>query len=365
MRTPGQECACIMTKIPRLVLQLIIIALILFQLTILYSCHSLETHDAGDKIRVIFDTDIGADIDDALALAMLYNYMDLGWIDMIAVMSCKDNPYSARYIDIMNNWYGYPDLPIGIVIDGVKHDLSAYAQHVVEMKMDGEPLFARSLQDGHELPVAVSLYRKLLSESPDGSVVIIAVGQSTNLARLIDSEPDEYSPLPGRELVSRKVEYLSMMAGNFRESRPETNIFNDSASAARVFEAWPTEIWFSPFDVGWACPYPGESIQNDFANVDFHPLVEAYKNYQPMPYDRPTWDLTSVLFVAERDSSYFTISPPGKVSLGYEPNLKHHVVTHFKPDPQGQHRYFSVDEKQARRIRKRLIEIVSMDQAKK
>ncbi len=349
-------------RITGYITQSVSLALLFLLGTLMFSCNLPDTKDAGDKIRVIFDTDIGADIDDALALAMLYNYMDMGWIDMMAVMSCKDHPYSPRYIDVMNLWYGYPDLPIGIVIDGVKHDTSSYTRHVVEMEADGKPLFGRSLQDGLELPVAVSLYRKSLSESPDSSVVIIAVGQSTNLARLLDSDPDEHSPLSGLELVSLKVDFLSIMAGNFLEGRPETNIFNDSASAARVFEAWPTEIWFSPFDVGWACPYPGESIQNDFANVDFHPLVEAYKNYQPMPYDRPTWDLTSVLFVAERDSSYFTISPPGKVSLGYEPNLKHHVVTHFTPDPQGKHRYFSVDEKQARRIRKRLIEMVSMDQ---
>ena len=355
----------IMTRNPGLTWPLIIIALIFVPLTMLSSCNTMENNESGEKIRVIFDTDIGADIDDALALAMLYNYMDLGWIDMMAVMSCKDNPYSPRYIDIMNSWYGYPDLPIGIVIDGVKHDTSAYTRHVVEMKMDGQILFDRSLQEGQELPVAVSLYRKLLSESPDSSVVIIAVGQSTNLARLVDSEPDQYSPLPGLELVSRKVDYLSIMAGNFLEGRPETNIFNDSASAARVLEAWPTEIWFSPYHVGMASPYPGESMISDFAKVDFHPLVEAYKSYQPMPYDRPTWDLTSVLFAVEKDSSYFTISPSGKVSLVFAPNFEHHVVTHFAPHPQGKHRYLSVDEKQARRIQKRLIEMVSMDQVNK
>ena len=354
-----------MTKKTGSIWQQFAVAMILCQSIILFSCSTIENQDAAEKTRVIFDTDIGADIDDALALAMLYNYMDLGWIDMLAVMSCKDHPYSARYIDVMNIWYGYPDMPIGIVIDGVKHDTSVYTRHVVEMKKDGKPVFVRSLQEGQKPPVAVSLYRKLLSASPDNSVVIIAVGQSTNLARLIDSESDEHSPLPGLELVSRKVDYLSMMAGNFREARPETNIFNDSAAAAMVLKSWPTEIWFSPFDVGWACPYPGESIQNDFSKVDFHPLVEAYKNYQPMPYDRPAWDLTSVLFAVERDSSYFTISPPGNVSLGYEPDLKYHVVTQFTLDPQGKHRYLSVDEKQARRIRERLIEMVSMDQANK
>ncbi len=207
-----------MTKKSGSIWRQIAIAMILCQSIILFSCNTMEKQDAIEKTRVIFDTDIGADIDDALALAMLYNYMDLGWIDMLAVMSCKDHPYSARYIDVMNIWYGYPDMPIGIVIDGVKHDTSVYTRHVVEMKKDGKPVFVRSLQEGQKPPVAVSLYRKLLSASPDHSVVIIAVGQSTNLARLIDSEPDEYSPLPGLELVSRKVDYLSIMAGNFRES---------------------------------------------------------------------------------------------------------------------------------------------------
>jgi len=351
-----------LTKTHRIIQQYFNIAVIMALCTLVVSCNTRESKDSVDKIRVIFDTDIGGDIDDALALAMLYNYMKMGSLEMIAVMSCKDNPYSPRYIDVMNHWYGYPEMPIGIVINGVKHDTSAYARLVVEMKKDGALLFPRGLQDGQDLPVAVSLYRKLLSESPDSSVVIIAVGQSTNLARLIDSGPDEYSPLPGRELVSLKVDYLSMMAGNFREYRAETNIFNDSASAARVFNSWPTDIWISPYHVGMACPYPGVSMISDFANVDFHPLVEAYKSYQAMPYDRPTWDLTSVLFVAERDSGYFTISPSGKVSLGYDPNLEHHVLTRFNPDPDGKHRYLSVDEEQAGRIRKRLIEMVSMDQ---
>jgi inosine-uridine nucleoside N-ribohydrolase len=339
-----------------------VILILIAMMGILGSCQPDGNPASKDRITVIFDTDIGGDIDDALALAMLYNYMDMGWIDMIAIMSCKDNPYSARYIDIMNLWYGYPDIPIGIVVNGSKRNHADYARHVVDMEKDGEFLFPRSLAQGQALPVAVDLYRKLLSGSPDSSVVIIAVGQSTNIARLIDSKPDEYSPLPGRELVARKVDYLSMMAGNFRESLPEANVFNDSAAAARVFADWPTEIWISPFDVGLACPYPGQSIENDFKSDEFHPLAEAYRSFLPMPYDRPTWDLTSVLYAAERDSAYFTISPPGKVSLGYEPDHPKHVVTRFRSDPRGKHRYFSVDEDQAKRIRKRLVEMVTLDQ---
>ena len=34
-----------------------------------------------------------------------------------------------------------------------------------------------------------------------------------------------------------------------------------------------------------------------------------------MPYDRPSWDLTSVLIVAEPEKEYFRLSPTGKISI--------------------------------------------------
>jgi len=282
-------------------------------------------------------------------------------VDMIGVVSCKDNPYSAMYIDLLNTWYGHPDIPIGVVVNGKKPEDSKYANPVVDMEQDGKLLFPRSVEDVSSLPDAVSLYRKLLAGSPDSSVVIITVGVSTLTARLLGSGPDKYSPLGGQELVSRKVGYLSMMAGNFVKSLPEANVFNDSAAAAIVFRDWPTRIMISPFDVGRALRYPAESILNDFGFVDIHPLVEAYKAYLPMPYDRPTWDLTSVMYTAEKDSGYFAISPPGKVTLGYEPGHPRHVVTHFTPDVSGKHYYFSLEDNQSERIMERLVELVTMD----
>ena len=44
-------------------------------------------HKKSDCLDVIFETDIGNDIDDALALDMLYKYMDQGIIKLIAVMA--------------------------------------------------------------------------------------------------------------------------------------------------------------------------------------------------------------------------------------------------------------------------------------
>jgi hypothetical protein len=67
---------------------------------------------------VIFETDMGNDVDDALALDMLYKYMDQGRINLLAVNSNKNNGYSAAFIQLMNNWYGYPGIPVGKMVNG-------------------------------------------------------------------------------------------------------------------------------------------------------------------------------------------------------------------------------------------------------
>ena len=50
---------------------------------------------SDSKMRVIFETDIGNDIDDALALDMLYKYQDAGIINLLGIMTNKESEYSA------------------------------------------------------------------------------------------------------------------------------------------------------------------------------------------------------------------------------------------------------------------------------
>ena len=54
-------------------------------------------------VKVIFDTDMGNDIDDALALDMLYKYADEGRITLLGITSNKEeHPASVEYIDILS-----------------------------------------------------------------------------------------------------------------------------------------------------------------------------------------------------------------------------------------------------------------------
>ena len=307
-----------------------------------------------DRLKVIFETDIGNDVDDALALDMLYKYVEWGQVDLLAVMINKDAPAPAEYMDIMNTWYGHTDIPVGIVRDGSDDPWGQYAQKVVDLKNeDGTPMFARSRKSYDDLPDAHMLYRQILAKQPDASVVIATVGFSTNLARLLDTPADEYSPLTGKELVAKKVKLLSAMAGNISElEHHEYNVVKDLPAAVKVFAEWPTEIVVSPFEVGRAIKYPGESIENDFTWAPKHPMVEAYKAYLPMPYDRPTWDLTSVLYAVEGDS-WFTMSEPGRIEITSEGSSV------FTPCPDGNVRYMKVDDAQCAAILGRFKEVIT------
>lgn len=308
------------------------------------------------KMKVIFETDMGNDIDDALALDMLYKYLDDERIDLLAISTNKEGVASPEFIDIMATWYGYPNIPIGVVEDGsfCETDAINYAQLTCEMELGGEPMFKRSISDYSALPTSVELYRKVLSEQEDNSVTLISVGFSTNIAKLLDSPADQYSPLTGRELVAQKVKILSVMAGHFVENRfAEYNVMKDVEAARKVFEEWPTEIVASPFEVGFNIMYPGASIENDFGWAEHHPMVEAYKVYLEMPYDRPTWDLTAILYMMDEGKEMFGISPKGTITIDEEGK------SYFEADDKGRHYVLSVTEEQAEQVKNYFVELIS------
>src|SRR5579863_5229987 len=62
---------------------------------------------------VIFDTDMGNDVDDALALAMLHALSDRGECRLIGVTLTNGNPSAVPYVQLVNNFYGRDDLPAG------------------------------------------------------------------------------------------------------------------------------------------------------------------------------------------------------------------------------------------------------------
>ena len=310
--------------------------------SLLCACGGNNSSAGDSTVPVIFDTDMGNDVDDALALAMLCRYSDDGNVNLLGVMVNKNNLASAECVDIVDTYYGYGSVPIGVAekpvdssADGVNLNGMNFVTAVSRMD------FPRSVKDYSSLPTAVSLYRKLLASQDDNSVKIISVGFSTNLAALLASGPDGISPLSGKELMAQKVKGVYVMAGNFRGEGndwfSEYNVTRDVPSARKFFAECPSPIAVSPFELGIEITYPASSIESNLGYKGKNPVVEAYKAYLPMPYDRPIWDLTAVLYAIE-GNKYFTESAPGKVTIDES------GLATFTPNPAGCHILLSVPE---------------------
>jgi inosine-uridine nucleoside N-ribohydrolase len=302
---------------------------------------------AAEPVHLILDTDMGNDVDDVFALAMIHELQTRGEVKLLAVTITKDNRYAAPFIDLVNTFYGRPDIPIGMVNNGKTPEdapmLKGPATHLDPQRRD---VYPHRLREGSDAPEAVQLLTRILGAQPDHSVTIAQIGFSTNLARLAASPG-------GAALIKQKVKLLCLMAGNFAQAKPEFNVYTDAAAFASLMKDWPTPVIFSGFEVGLEITFPYEAIQRDMSYVPNHPVADAFKLYVGKPEDHPNWDSTAVLEAIRPDRGYFNLSLPGRVRLG-EKN-----VTVFTPDPAGNCRYLILKPAQVSRIRELISLLVS------
>ena len=287
-------------------------------------------------IRIIFDCDMGSSTDDLFALMMLYRYMDMGRCKLLGVIVDRMGAANADAVDVMNNFYGYPDIPVGLERKGVgaPHVFIPYHNVAYARDTEARPLFKKTYQAPGEYPEAYKLYRKILSEQPDHSVTIASVGFVTSLSRLLQSVPDEYSPLNGVELVRAKVKNLYTMGGVFGDAvEPDYNFTQAIDFSLKFFELWPKEldIIFSPGEVGDPLDYKPATVLADLYWTDAHPIKWIYQ-YMQVDTGQKMWDPLAVINAVEGDDIY-TLSERGWVVLTPKGE------TLFTPDPKGNARY--------------------------
>lgn len=305
-------------------------------------------------VPVIVETDMGTDIDDALALDLLYRAAREGKVEILGIGNHKLSATATDYIDILNTFYGFGSTPLAqgarLVANGEACDYTAAVTAMCDA--DGHPLYART-KSPEQIEESVAMYRRLLAASDDGSVTVISLGFATTLADLLSSGGDAISPLTGRELVARKAASLSIMAGSFptatKPARAEFNIVNDIDAAVLLFDQWPTPIVCAPFELGRQVQFPGRIMAEGLDWAEHHPVVDGYRAYRPMPYDRAAWDLMSVRWVTAGED-LFTVSEPGRLSVDSEGYM------HFEPCEGGTHRFLTATDAQAEALGRLIVE---------
>ncbi|HWX22737.1 MAG TPA: nucleoside hydrolase [Candidatus Binatia bacterium] len=312
---------------------------------------------ALEPAKIIFDTDIGNDVDDVLALSLLHALQTRGHCQLLAVTITKPDELAGPFVDALNTFYGRPDIPIGFTRSSLKNEPSKFLP-LADLKDGGEPRYPHRLKRSSDAPAATQLLRRILGHQPEHSVVLVQVGYFSNLAALLDTPADEYSPLTGSELVRQKVKLLSVMAGAFQAIGQnkrflEYNVTQDLPASRKLAQNWPTPIVWSGFEIGIAVPYPAVSIERDFGYVSHHPAAEAYRLYNPPPHERPTWDLTSALYAVLPDRGYFGLSEPGRVTVAED------GFTQFAPASDGRDRFLTLNEARVSRVKEALVQLAS------
>ncbi len=291
---------------------------------------------AEPPVNIIFDTDMGGDCDDVGALFMLHGAVERGEAKLLATMGCTSSDAIAPCLDAINTWFGRPEIPVGTMKDAGLFPNPGFTAEIVKR-------FPHKFATGKDYPDSIVLYRQILSKQPDGSVVIVAVGQLRNMANLLKSRPDEASPLDGAALLAKKVKRLDVMGGKYppfpskNDKDGESNFITDAPSTAAVCSHWPTPILFNG-EGGSTC----SGRRATYEMPEHSPLTMSYRRYPGVGFagDRLSWDPVSVLVSVRGAAPWYKV-----VSGGVNVADPKTGVNVWKPGEDRGHSYLVLDTK--------------------
>lgn len=250
--------------------------------------------------KIILDTDLDSDVDDVGAMAMLHTLADNGRTEILGIVVTSDDEYSPLCADAINHYFGRPDIPIGVE-KGV--ELVQRSKYTREISME----FPHSLVSYNDAEDATTLYRRLLAHQSDSSVTIVTIGHLTNLMGLIESKPDQISPLSGLELIRIKTISWVCMGGRFPSGK-EANFYRpDPISTQVCIEKWPGLVVFSGWEIGNEIITGGMFLKLSLSSQN--PVWRAYQLYNNFQ-GRQSWDQTALLY-AISNYEYWNIEKMG------------------------------------------------------
>jgi len=187
---------------------------------------------ASPRTPVILDTDIGTDIDDAFALALIINSPEL---ELIGVTTVAGDTQARARLAAKMLWEA----------GGAWRKVPVYAGR----PGTAQPIDQTRWADGFTSPVlhmsgAVEFMKAEVNRQP-GKVTIIAIGELTNVAALLKSDPS----------MARKIRRIALMGGSIArgygpDSKPEAewNIKSNPEAAQTVFSSG-VPLLVAPLDV--------------------------------------------------------------------------------------------------------------------
>lgn len=184
--------------------------------------------------KIIIDTDIGDDVDDAFAVALALRSPELQILGITTTFG--DTETRAKLLDRLLGESGHSDIPVGI---GIHTQTSAFTQRAYAETGH----FARTthLQ-------AVDFILDQIRKNP-GKITLVGIGPLVNIGALIDRDKETFRKLRRVVLMGGSIARGYGDLGYFpdRGPEPEWNIKNDIPSAQKLF-ASGVPIFMMPLD---------------------------------------------------------------------------------------------------------------------
>jgi inosine-uridine nucleoside N-ribohydrolase len=243
----------------------IVVLGVLAMLLVIVGCGAAQSSASmprGGKIPVIFDTDIGGDIDDTWALALLVQSPEF---DVKLVTTAVNNTRSkARIVAKFLETVGRTDIPVGI---GVQQNKNRHRQEEWTKGYRLASYPGRIYEDG------VQALIDTIMKSPK-PMKLIAVGPLPNVAAALKREPR----------IAEKAEFIGMHGsvrrgyGGSSKISAEYNVRADAKAAQKVFAA-PWEVTITPLDTCGIVYLRGEKYQKVLKknSVLTRVLIENYR----------------------------------------------------------------------------------------
>lgn len=230
-------------------------------------------------VPVILDTDLGDDIDDTWALAMLLGSPQ---IDLkLIVTASDDTPKKTRLVAKILETMGRTDVPLGC---GVKNSDKSIHQE----KWLGDYQLSQYKGKVHEDGVQALIDAILQAPAP---ITLVVIGPQTNLQEALKRAPD----------IAKKARIVAM-AGSVEKgydgrpgAAPEWNVFKDIPAVRAVFAA-PWDITYAPLDSCGTMILTGKRYAKVMESKD-PKAVTVIENYrQWVHFNHYPKDQSSVLF---------------------------------------------------------------------
>ena len=172
----------------------------------------------GQTVPIIFDTDIGDDVDDALALALALQSPELEVKAITTVADAAEMRSRLAWKEL--GIYGRHDIPVGVGADEPLLDPVHVRRHAQFDAVTAADVIPGPPQR------AVDLIIRTLLESPR-KVTIVPVGPLTNIALALKTDPR----------IKSKIERIVLMGGAYYMPKPEYNVYRDRIASEIVFNS--------------------------------------------------------------------------------------------------------------------------------